>query len=147
MSHDSFQLLKKSLIEQLTYIDENHQELLDLYLTTIDRKNKDFQFFKRYASVLKEYMLTIDNTASSKLTKVFIGSQVSVLYEDDNEVDHYTICFPGETDPDKGYISFHSPVGSQLLYRCLGEKMILITPNGETSVVIKDINYFNGYNF
>nr|WP_259345542.1 GreA/GreB family elongation factor [Priestia aryabhattai] len=32
---------------------------------------------------------------------------------DNKETEQFTICFPGQSDPDKGNISFLSPVGRQ----------------------------------
>ncbi|UYP10979.1 GreA/GreB family elongation factor [Priestia megaterium] len=68
-------------------------------------------------------------------------SQVSLMYLDNKETEQFTICFPGQSDPDKGNISFLSPVGRQLLLRSAGEKLVLTTPGGNTEVIIKEIKF------
>jgi len=72
---------------------------------------------------------------------VFIGSQVSVVFEEDNFEDQFTIGFPEQSDPDRGYISVLSPLGRQLLLRSIDEVVPVSTPNGETRVVIRRIDF------
>ncbi|WP_430131118.1 GreA/GreB family elongation factor [Priestia aryabhattai] len=68
-------------------------------------------------------------------------SQVSLMYLDNKETEQFTICFPDQSDPDKGNISFSSPVGSQLLLRSAGEKLVLTTSGGNIEVIIKEIKF------
>jgi transcription elongation factor GreA len=70
-----------------------------------------------------------------------IGTKVTVWYEEDNESEDYVICYPEQSDPDRGYISFLSPVGRQLLLKNNGEKLSLKIPTGELIVTIKEISF------
>ncbi|CEH30778.1 hypothetical protein AM501_30105 [Aneurinibacillus migulanus] len=142
MNHSlSYYPLRKSLIKQLIFIEENMVELLDLYVASTPIHERDFSFFERYVSEVEKFLSNSEESTYPALAKVFIGSQVALLYEDDGYVDHFTICFPEKSDPTHGYISFLSPVGRQLLLHDLDEKVILSTPSGEISVSIKKIEF------
>jgi transcription elongation factor GreA len=116
-------------------------ELLDLYVSSTFVHDRDFNFFKRYIAEVEEFLSGSENSTYPSLSKVFIGSQVALLYKEDNYVEHFTICFPEKSDPARGYISFLSPVGRQLLLHSLNEEIVLLTPGGETRVVIKKIEF------
>lgn len=126
-------------MKQLVHIDENRLELLDQYLSATPAREKNYQFLDRYVSEVENFLLTFDSQLEPTLPKVFIGSQVTVAYDDDQDVEQFTICFPEEIDPDRGCISFLSPIGRQLLLRGREEQVALLTPNGETTVKIKQV--------
>jgi transcription elongation factor GreA len=81
------------------------------------------------------------NELISYFPKVFIGTKVTVLYDDEYETEDYVICYPEQSDPDLGYISFLSPVGRQLLFKKLGDKVAIKIPTGELLVTIKEISF------
>jgi transcription elongation factor GreA len=60
---------------------------------------------------------------------------------EENETEDYVICYPEQSNPDEGYISFLSPVGRQLLFKNIGEKISLHIPTGELMVTIKEISF------
>jgi len=66
---------------------------------------------------------------------------VTVLYDEDDETEDFVICLPDQSDPDRGFISFLSPVGRQLLLRKLGEQLSLKIPTGDLQLTIKEISY------
>ena len=70
--------------------------------------------------------------------KVFFGSWVTLLGEDDVEV-VYRIVGPDEFDPDKGWISMDSPVGRSLLSREVGDEITVRRPRGEATCEIVDV--------
>ncbi|PAD67884.1 hypothetical protein CHH83_16460 [Bacillus sp. 7586-K] len=141
MSHNPIDVLKETLISQLVFLEENSSELMDTYFAS--EREKYRSFCSSYTSEVESYLSLLNNQLEkqSSLTKVFIGSKVSVKFEDDEEIEEFVICFPEETDPDNGFISFLSPVGHQLLLRSLGETMSLSTPGGEVRVTINDISF------
>jgi transcription elongation factor GreA len=81
------------------------------------------------------------NEIISFFSKVFIGTKVTVLYDEEDETEDYVICYPEQSDPDLGYISFLSPVGRQLLFKNLGDKVSIKIPTGELLVTIKEISF------
>jgi transcription elongation factor GreA len=139
MSHKVELTLKETLLNQLIFLEENVTEIIDSYFSS--NRNKYKEFLKTYSSEVQDFLSTFDDRSESFPTKVFIGTKVELKYEDEDETDDYTICMPEKSDPDKGFISFLSPVGSQLLLRSSGEIMNLITPGGEFKVSINAINF------
>ncbi|MFT9846251.1 GreA/GreB family elongation factor [Aneurinibacillus sp. REN35] len=142
MNHSlTYYPLRKSLIKQLIYIEENTTELLDLYVSSTMVHDRDFNFFKRYVAEVEAFLSDDEKSTYPALSKVFIGCQVAVLFKEDNYIEHFTICFPEQSDPTRGYISFLSPVGRQLLLHALDEEMVLVTPGGETNITITKIEF------
>ncbi|MFB3161601.1 GreA/GreB family elongation factor [Neobacillus sp. 179-J 1A1 HS] len=141
MNH-SLHLTKNYYVQQLHYIDENINELTNLYLSSTPVQERLKHFFNLYVLEVEELLKTNKrNEIISYFPKVFIGTKVTVLYDDENETEDYVICYPEQSDPDLGYISFLSPVGRQLLFKNLGDKVSIKIPTGELLVTIKEISF------
>lgn len=141
MNHSANQS-RDYFIQQLTYIDENIQELTHLYLSSTPIQDRLKHFFNLYVLEVEDLLkVNQKNNHISFFPKVYIGTKVTVLYEEDNETEDYVICYPEQSDPDRGYISFLSPVGRQLLFKNIGEKISLKIPTGELSVLLKEISF------
>jgi transcription elongation factor GreA len=69
---------------------------------------------------------------------VTIGNTV-VIQEDDFPTDEYTIVGSKEADPANGRISFASPIGKALLYKKVGDEVVVDSPTGHYTVKIVDI--------
>ncbi|CAM3401958.1 GreA/GreB family elongation factor [Cytobacillus oceanisediminis] len=133
---------KEFLIKQLTFIDENYQELNSLYLSSTPLKERIKDFLSIYVREVEQYITLYSRVSSDQpLRKVFIGTKVTLLFEGENDREDYHICLPEHSDPDNGCISFLSPVGRQLLLKNLGEQTSLIIPSGQLDVVIENISY------
>lgn len=61
-------------------------------------------------------------------TVVDIGE--TVVLQTDGEVETYTIVSPAESDPDRGYISYESPLGRALLKQRVGDEVAVKVPVG-----------------
>jgi transcription elongation factor GreA len=138
----SIQPSKDYFNKQLVYIDENIKDLTDLYITSTPMQERIKHFFTLYSLEVEDFI----NTNSKKgtfpsLPKVYIGTKVTLLYDGDNEIEDYVICFPEQSDPDGGYISFLSPVGRQVLLKNIGDKVALKIPTGDLWVTIKEISF------
>jgi transcription elongation factor GreA len=141
MNH-SLHLTKNYYVQQLHYIDENIKELTNLYLSSTPVQERLKHFFNLYVLEVEELLKTNKrNEFISHFPKVFIGTKVTVLYDDEYETEDYVICYPEQSDPDLGYISFLSPVGRQLLFKNLGDKVSIKIPTGELLVTIKEISF------
>lgn len=133
---------KDFFIEQLSFIEENIQELTNLYISSTPVQERLKHFFNLYVLAVEDLLKqNRKNAGISLFPKVYIGTKVTVLYEDEGDTEDYVICFPEHSDPDRGFISFLSPVGRQLLLKELGEKISLKIPTGELQVTIKEISY------
>ncbi|MDQ0229430.1 GreA/GreB family elongation factor [Metabacillus malikii] len=141
MNHNIKRPINEELLSQLVYLDEQGQELMETYFANDRIKFKEF--YHLYTTEVEAYIsnLHAQKKQTNKLEKVFIGCKVIVKYEDDDETEEYIICFPEQSNPDEGCISFLSPVGNQLLLRSVGEHMKLNTPGGEIGIVITDIQF------
>ncbi|MFJ5760367.1 GreA/GreB family elongation factor [Neobacillus sp. NPDC093182] len=141
MNH-SLHLTKNYYAQQLNYIDENIKELTNLYLSSTPIQERLKHFFNLYVLEVEDLLKTNKrNEIISFFPKVFIGTKVTVLYDEENETEDYVICYPEQSDPDSSYISFLSPVGRQLLLKKIGEKISLKIPTGEISVTIQEISF------
>ncbi|NWQ41434.1 GreA/GreB family elongation factor [Bacillus sp. EB106-08-02-XG196] len=141
MNHSAYQG-RDYFIQQLVYIDENIKELTNLYLSSTPIPDRLKHFFNLYVLEVEDLLKVHQkNNHISFFPKVLIGTKVTVLYNEDNEAEDYVICYPEQSDPDTGYISFLSPVGRQLLFKNIGEKISLKIPTGELSVTIQEISF------
>jgi len=141
MNH-SLHLTKDYYVQQLNYIDENIKELTNLYLSSTPIQERLKHFFNLYVLEVEDLLTTNKrNEIISFFPKVFIGTKVTVLYDEENETEDYVICYSEQSDPDLGHISFLSPVGRQLLFKNLGDKVSLKVPTGELLVTIKEISF------
>ncbi|WP_063252491.1 GreA/GreB family elongation factor [Neobacillus niacini] len=141
MNH-SLHLTKDYYVQQLNYIDDNIKELTNLYLSSTPIQERLKHFFNLYVLEVEDLLKTNKrNEIISFFPKVFIGTKVTVLYDEEDETEDYVICYPEQSDPDLGYISFLSPVGRQLLFKNLGDKVSIKIPTGELLVTIKEISF------
>ena len=124
--------------EQLQYIDTNFQELKSLYLSSTPLKERDNNFFNSYIHELESFL---ENEVIGPISKVFIGTKVTVMFDGDDDTEDYYICLQKQSDPDAGCISFLSPVGRQLLLRNVDDNVLLNTPAGSLPVTIKSITF------
>ncbi|WP_045515870.1 GreA/GreB family elongation factor [Neobacillus niacini] len=133
---------KDFFLQQLNFIDENIKELTNLYISSTPIQERLKHFFNLYVLEVEDLLkINQRNDYISFFPKVFIGTKVTVLYDEENETEDYVICYPEQSDPDLGYISFLSPVGRQLLFKNIGEKIPLNIPTGELLITIKEISY------
>jgi transcription elongation factor GreA len=141
MNH-SLHLTKDYYVQQLSFIDENIKELTNLYLSSTPIQERLKHFFNLYVLEVEDLLKTNKrNEIISFFPKVLIGTKVTVLYDEENETEDYVICYPEQSDPDLGYISFLSPVGRQLLFKNLGDKISIKIPTGELLVTVNEISF------
>jgi transcription elongation factor GreA len=141
MSHSLHQS-KDYFLQQLAYIEENIKELTNLYLASTPVHERMKHFFHLYVLEVED-LLKIHHKENMITTvpKVLIGTRVTVWYDEENESEDYVVCYPEQSDPDRGFISFLSPVGRQLLFKNIEEQIPLKIPTGELLVTIKDISF------
>ena len=77
---------------------------------------------------------------SGPVDVVRFGACVTVRESDGNETS-YRIVGVDETDADKNWVSFMSPIAKALLNRKLGERIRFKFPSGEETLEIKEIRY------
>ncbi|WP_299548889.1 transcription elongation factor GreA [uncultured Helicobacter sp.] len=82
----------------------------------------------------------IDPTTLSH-DKVSFGSTVTLEDLDTEENYTYTIVGATESNPDKGLISYHSPLAKQLLGKVVGDEVGVVLPKGRVDYEILEITY------
>ena len=73
--------------------------------------------------------------------KVRFGSTVKLENMDTQEEVIYTIVGRTESDPDKGLISFHTPMARGLMGKEEGDEVIVKLPSGEIEFEIIEVGY------
>lgn len=72
---------------------------------------------------------------------VSFGSTVKLIEIDTQKEFEYTIVGSYESNPDKGYISFHSPIAKSIIGKNVGDEVSIKLPRGESEFEIVEIFY------
>ncbi|MDE6886251.1 MAG: transcription elongation factor GreA [Helicobacteraceae bacterium] len=83
----------------------------------------------------------IINPASIEHKSVSFGSTIYLLDLESEKKFKYTIVGSYESNPDKGYISFHSPIARSVLGKSKGDEVSIKLPRGESEFEILDVIY------
>lgn len=75
-----------------------------------------------------------------KQGEIRFGATVVVQDEDENQKT-YVLVGPDESDPSRGYLSFHSPIGRALMKKKVGDFVVVSRPAGEVELEIISIEY------
>ena len=73
--------------------------------------------------------------------RVSFGSTVTLIDLDTDEEVTYTIVGASEANPDKGLISYHSPLSRQLIGKEPGDEVRMKLPGGEKEYEIEQVCY------
>lgn len=83
----------------------------------------------------------IINPASYEHKNVSFGSTIKLVDLDTQKEFKYTIVGSYESNPEKGYISFHSPIAKAVMGKSKGDEVTIKLPRGESDFEIIDIAY------
>ena len=83
-----------------------------------------------------EHATIIDNKGSDKVN---VGSNVTILYVDDDEEDTYSIVGSLEADPFENKVSNESPIGVALIGSKVGDVISVEGPNGSYDIKVLKI--------
>ncbi|MGP1449866.1 MAG: transcription elongation factor GreA [Wolinella sp.] len=78
--------------------------------------------------------------------KINFGSTFKVVDLDSEDVYEYTIVGATESNPERGFISFGSPLARQLLGKRAGDEINAKLPNGEIDYEVLEV-YYKEINF
>lgn len=73
--------------------------------------------------------------------KISFGSTFKVMDLDTEFVYEYTIVGAPESNPDRGFISFYSPLARQLIGKVPGDEINAKLPNGEIDYEVLEVYY------
>lgn len=85
-----------------------------------------------------EHATVIDKAADNG--KVSIGCEVELKYDDDDEIETYTIVGSQEADPFNNKISNESPIAAAILGKKAGDTVEVCSPDGKYKVNIVRIS-------
>ena len=98
-------------------------------------RNKQAEVEARIKEI--EYMLQnakiIEKNAEGAVS---LGSNVDILYVDDDEVENYSIVGSTEADPLENKISNESPIGKAIIGKKEGDTVEIESPNGNFKIKI-----------
>jgi len=94
-------------------------------------------------SYLSDLLTRIQVIDPSKLEhkRVGFGSTVTILDIDSDKELIYTIVGAYESNPDKGLISYHSPLSKQLLGKEVDDEFTATLPSGKVDYEVIEIKY------
>ncbi len=104
------------------------------------KENSEYDAAKDEQAVLESQIKDMEDTLLNAViikkerldcSKVEVGVKVSLYDEDFDEEVQYAIVGTEESDPKNFSISNESPLGSSLLGKKVGEKVVVSTPNGK----------------
>ncbi|RAX54875.1 transcription elongation factor GreA [Helicobacter sp. 16-1353] len=85
--------------------------------------------------------IQIINPATYAHNSVSFGSTISLLNLENDIKVKYTIVGSYESNPERGYISFHSPIAKSIIGKKIGDEVSIKLPKGESEFEILDISY------
>jgi len=137
------------LSEHLLYLEGEKDKLLEVYFPKLTNERYEFEnFIAEYIKEINDFMVTEDaeGRQDSGFPLVIIGSRVEVIDMGDGSNYCLRIVSPladriGDSDEDEA--SFLSPVGRALLLARINQEVLIQTPAGHMSYLVKHIEIPN----
>ena len=83
----------------------------------------------------------VDASRQQHLEKIYFGAWVTLFDLSDESESTYRIVGKDEIEPNKGYISWVSPLAKAMLGKALGDVVKVFTPKNETKFEVVNIRY------
>ena len=83
----------------------------------------------------------VDASRQQHLEKIYFGAWVTLFNLSDDSETTYRIVGKDEIEPNKGYISWVSPLAKAMLGKGLGDTVKVFTPKNEAQFEVVDIRY------
>lgn len=144
MNH-SPELFREAIVRQLVYFDENKIPFLDEYFPRYEvpaqQRTEVEKQLGRYTQTLQAMIRNTESFEEELRRTIIIGSEITYKYTDDDEMETVKLCFPEQSDPDQGHISFLSPIGLRLLSSTVQDTVNISTPSGNISLNILEAKF------
>ncbi len=141
---DELEYLKSTARAEVAAEIQKARELGDL------KENAEYHAAKEKQSLMEARIAELEDILGraqvvdpSKLEhrRVSFGSTVTLIDLDTDEEVTYTIVGASEADPDRGLISYHSPLAKQLIGKEPGDDVTVRLPGGEKDYEIERVCY------
>jgi transcription elongation factor GreA len=133
------------LIKHLVHIEEQKERILSEYYSAITAERRSVEvFIDEYIKNVEAYISDCQARGAECSSLVIIGSTVEIEDIQYQEIDHYQIINPFESNirGKTNTASFLSPMGRALLLRKPNEKVIVETPAGKFQYKILSVEMF-----
>ncbi len=134
------------MVEELRRLVEVERPKAAALLSGLDAQAKakplrELSFIDRKISYLSRMKASLEVVGRpSSLDRVVFGLEARVK-DEDGETTSYRIVGADESDPDRGWVSWASPVAKALIGRRVGDRVIVKLPLGERRMKIIGIQY------
>ncbi len=141
---DELEYLKSTARPQVAEEIQKARELGDL------KENAEYHAAKEKQSLMEARIAELEDIlsraqvvdpATFEHRRVSFGSTVTLVDLDTDEEHTYTIVGASEANPDKGLISYHSPLAKQLIGKEPGDEVRMRLPGGEKEFEIEQVCY------
>jgi len=106
-------------------------------------KNKQANYGARLSGLLERFSnATIIKKEDLPPNIVTLGKKVTIQDVNTKSIVTYSILGDGETDIDKGIISYQSPLAKQLIKHKKGDEVCVKLPGGERTYQILEISFY-----
>ena len=106
-------------------------------------KNKQANYMAKLGQLQVRYAnARVIRKADLPEDTITLGKQVKIREISSGDVENYTILGEGETDIDRGIISYQSPLAKALINHKKGEEVEVQLPRGIKKYKILDIDFF-----
>ena len=106
-------------------------------------KNKQANYMAKLGQLQVRYAnARVIRKADLPEDTITLGKQVKIREISSGDVENYTILGEGETDIDRGIISYQSPLAKALINHKKGEEVEVHLPRGIKKYKILDIDFF-----
>ena len=106
-------------------------------------KNKQANYMAKLGQLQVRYAnARVIRKADLPEDTITLGKQVKIREISSGDVENYTILGEGETDIDRGIISYQSPLAKALINHKKGEEVEVQLPRGIKKYKILEINFF-----
>ncbi len=95
----------------------------------------------RFLMQRMDLAVIVDPATQIGLEKIFFGAWVTLFALDDNTEHHYRIVGKDELAPNKGYISWVSPLARAMLGKQVGDVVKVPAPAGTIEYEVIDVSY------
>ncbi|WP_300368867.1 transcription elongation factor GreA [Hydrogenimonas sp.] len=142
--HDELEYLKSTARPAVAKEIEKARELGDL------KENAEYHAAKEKQGLMEARIAELEDIlgraqvvdpAALEHKRVSFGSTVTLIDLDTDEEVTYTIVGASEANPDKGLISYHSPLARQLIGKEPGDDVRMRLPGGEKEYEIEQVCY------
>lgn len=131
---------RPELVKTITWAASNGDRSENADYIYGKRRLREIDRRLRFLSNRLENAVVVDPVQRGTCDQIFFGATVTVRIENDAEYT-YSIVGVDEADAGRGLVSWLSPLARALLKACIGDVVMLHTPDGEKQLMVLEVAY------